>query len=712
MTHSVLKLAEVSRKQQVYAIVVIALSLLVLSPSILLQGATHVLGGSAGDTAIYIWLSNLFPFQVEPATWFETNGFYPYAQSLAFSDNWILPAAIFFCMKSVGLSAALSWNCIFLMTLIALGYCSFLLLYSVTEHRILSIAFGIIAPQLAPIQAHFGHPQMLHMWIVPLVLYLLLHWIASQNKKTAFALGIALTMSFLCSIYLTFFAGMLVLLVIAWWTARLASGERFTNTMTLLFFMAVGLLPVIPFLLPYRDVLQAFGERGYWEPHAFQATIASFFSFGSFHWLYAPLFSLSHSEASLGVGIICILITLLACIRATKHRSFRFIRIGLLLALACLSITTLYPATPWLISTTASWISCLLMTAMIINMLRLVRRKTFTAPISNHELIVMFSVLALFFMVISFGPISRPDIPSYSPFYFFYHFVPGAAGFRAISRAGIITGYLMTLISFISLALLWETQKKYRFCLCCTACILLENLTGQFPFEPPAQPPHALTQLDATKLPVGTVMMTLPYAKDIDATGGIKSFFSFASDQNQTLLASAPYGVQSINGFTGIRTRLVTDLPAKLQHFPDAYSLQTLSTFVDLRSLIVPADVAVRAQHEYPSYISDIIVADDGSALLDFHGHQTCTHATAATLLLPAATKTVRCHVDTKDLQPEGIHAVVAHSQAVAPTTFLDNQLTMTLPQATKAVPFITLQVRLKHPGSMTLSNCQRVLEY
>ena len=711
MTHSVLRLAQATRKQQLCALFAITVSLLILSPSIVPQVTTHFLGGSTGDTAIYLWLSQLFPFQVQPATWFETNGFYPYSQSLAFSDNWILPAAIFFCMKSIGLSAALSWNCIFLFTLIALGYCSFLLIYSVTENIILSITFGILAPQLAPVQAHYGHPQMLHMWIIPLVLYLLLHWIASHRARTAFALGIALTMSFLCSIYLTFFAGILVVLVISWWTARLAPSDRLSNTMRLLCSLTLGLLPAIPFLLPYRDVLQAFGERGYWEPHAFQATIASYFSFGSFHWLYAPYLSLSHSEASLGIGIVSILIILRAIVRAAKHRTLRMLSLGLLIALLCLGTITLYPTTPWLISTAASWVFCFILAAMIITMLRLVRRKTFTAPISNQELILLLSVLALCFMLISFGPISRPDIASYSPFYLFYHFIPGAAGFRAISRAGIITGYLFALIAFISLALFWETQKKYRLCLFCIACIFLENFTGRFPFEPPAQTPHALTHLAATKHQTGATMMVLPYAKDIDATGGIKSFFSFASSQNQMLFASAPYDMQSINGFTGIRTRLITDLPAKLHNFPDALSLQTLSSFVDLSFLIAPADLATRALQEYPSYVSDVFIQDDGSASLRFHGHQTFTHEKTAILLLPAATTTVGCHIDAKDLKSTDLNAVITHSQAVVPTTLLDNKLILTLPPATKTVPFLTLQVKLKHPGSVTLSSCQRVLE-
>src|SRR5690606_29944065 len=61
--------------------------------SALLHISTHYIGGFQGDAGLYSWLTNLnsqnflFP-------WFETNGFYPYGYSLAWSDNFILPSLL------------------------------------------------------------------------------------------------------------------------------------------------------------------------------------------------------------------------------------------------------------------------------------------------------------------------------------------------------------------------------------------------------------------------------------------------------------------------------------------------------------------------------------------------------------------------------------------------------------------------------------------
>src|SRR4051794_18044210 len=90
-----------------------ALAILVLACALRAKSfsgfSTGYLGGSAGDTGIYLYLCQFFSRDFWVLPWFQTNAFYPYDFALARSDNFILPGILVSLLARI-LSLPAAWN--------------------------------------------------------------------------------------------------------------------------------------------------------------------------------------------------------------------------------------------------------------------------------------------------------------------------------------------------------------------------------------------------------------------------------------------------------------------------------------------------------------------------------------------------------------------------------------------------------------------------
>jgi hypothetical protein len=104
-----------SARQEAQALALLAAILCLFRLPALVELGSAYLGGAQGDGGLYIWLvkSNLRDLGVLP--WFNTFAFYPYSQSLAWSDNFILPSLGVGALLLSGLPFILCYNLILLL---------------------------------------------------------------------------------------------------------------------------------------------------------------------------------------------------------------------------------------------------------------------------------------------------------------------------------------------------------------------------------------------------------------------------------------------------------------------------------------------------------------------------------------------------------------------------------------------------------------------
>ena len=715
-----LLLAKSTRKETFFACVLIAVSLLLFKPALFLHYKDLFLGGTSGDTAIYLWLSNLFPYFVTPSHWFETNGFYPYQGSLAFSDNWVLPSFCYWLLKSLSSNDAFAWNTCVLLSQISFGLFSYLLFYALSGSFIWSILFGALTPQISSFQAHLGHPQLQHGWIVPAVILCLFRWIQTQKAFYGFLCGIALSASFLCSIYLTIFSGYLLCILFLTFCVLRLSMHAFTIGASFIAALVLGLLPSIPFILPYRQVIAAFGNRGLWEPEAFAATIFSYFSYGSFHWNNFLYHSISHSEANLGIGYIAPILVVFCATYVARKKEYRLSAIAVMAALIGLIAVTLLPYIRTAATFPATWLPIIAYLGILFIQRRLAHRSNWVL-ISNTEIFILLFVSALLFLQISFGPISTTGISSWNPFLLAFNYLPGISGIRAISRAGLISSYLFLLIAFLFLAIQTERKKLHRsVTLILIALLYGENLTVDYPLEPISHIQKEITD-NSAYISSSDVVLTLPYGDTLSDQLSTKNFFSYASIQNQSLWGLTASKAVSINGFTGVKTKITQDLPFAVSSFPSNDSFEYLSEFIGLNKIILLPEffngkkfLEVISNLTAYNPIISVVFADESAhfAILSFQPSKRAIFSDVQNITFQSSTRQVTCDIlyptnsHCSPVTPEKISALLLHNKASVPFVINEDKIVFQLPIAAKRVPFLTIKVGFDLDQKPLLANC------
>ena len=123
--------------------------------------STHLLGGTGGDTNLYFWLVTTFPKNLIERGWFETNSFYPYQHTLAWSDNFLFPSSLFYLFHQLaGFSEITSWNILILLAQLFNGLSVFALAKKLGANYPSSLFLGSLFITSSYFAEHLGHPQL------------------------------------------------------------------------------------------------------------------------------------------------------------------------------------------------------------------------------------------------------------------------------------------------------------------------------------------------------------------------------------------------------------------------------------------------------------------------------------------------------------------------------------------------------------------------
>jgi hypothetical protein len=532
--------------------------------------STHVFGGASGDGVLYLFLLQTAFKSLLPGSNFTLPAFYPYLGSLTWSDNYVLPSLLAFPLLPF-FSLPLVHNSLLILATVLSGYCTYIL---ATDLGI-SFVGGLLAmvsfegfPFFA---AHLGHAQLQWAFVFPLGITLLRRALKSGSSPEFFYFGLTLTTALLCSVYYFIF-----LLVTTAVCIVFSPREKFTfsSASTALGAMILPLIPFIPLLTSYLRTKAAFGGRMSHEISAFSANIYSYLSPTPNSQWHAHFSFGQDVERSLFMGFIPIILALYTVSKGPFYS---------LLSMLC-ALLAGYLTPP----TTAGYLTWV---SLLFSLLALRFRK--------HSPITFLVALLITALISSFGLKSGVGV-----FDLAYHYVPSIDGVRAVGRWGVLVALSVSLLAGMAisrlprigviflLALVWEVTPR---------TIGLEPL-----------PP---TPAVFREVPKNSVALVLPLTETLTPAGAIASYSDFARKNTNAMNWGAQHRATVVNGYSGIRSRFLDELPGRLSNIGDPEFLTTLFGINDLDYIVFTKTPDLQ---NIPPEVKELLVkeGEDGSALL------------------------------------------------------------------------------------------------
>lgn len=535
------------------------------------------IGGTQGDSGLYVWLSYSIPKALFTLPWFSTQAFYPYQDSLAFSDNFILPSLLIQALRaSLGLSFPASYNLVMLLALFLNGACTAILVQKRGGDLLSGLIAGTVIESFGFLTAHSGHPQLQFLFWIPLGLLFWLksldHESTSASIKYGLIAGLSLFLALLCSVYYAIFLLSLVCLTTVF-HCFLRGESAFSLSKVIPRIkqlipsggaLALGLIPSIPFILPYLRIKNIYGERGIHEAFYFSASPLSFISSPPLTIWGSLTSGLSHSEAWLFPGITCLILTLF--VSGLKNlQPLILLRIAPLALIAILvRLLFEFDPAPWslYLQSITAWI------ILIIGNILIAKSRT-----PDFYRLILF--LALNTAIISLGPLGNPakDHLVFAPYMAFKAILPGLEGIRAISRLGVVTVFCLAIIAGLHWGRLVKDMKwKGIATFFLLIVIVLENRNSDIPVEPLPAKPIAFSHLPNDSEP----MITLPLVTAPLRSGEVSSWSDFAKQNVTAMIWAMDSNHPTANGYSGLRTPNMLNYPRWLRSFPSEETVRIL----------------------------------------------------------------------------------------------------------------------------------------
>lgn len=550
--------------------------------------ASLVLGGTTGDSGIYLWLVEVVFTALTPSTWFNLPAFYPYEGSLAWSDNFILPALLVAPLRALGVSLAGCFNTLLIVALVLTGWCGWRLTYFLTKSRAPAYFVATAYISCHYFTEHLGHPQLQFAFWLPLTIEYTFRTLAKFPRSSLSSLfwsgvlgGLLLAGAFFTTLYYAVFAGLIMPFLVIW---AICFSRKHRRPRKLIVCVAGGMLPllcIIPFVLPYLQTEAVFGSRSLYEAYYFSAHLLSYISTNPHHLLLGSTSALSHSEAHLSIGFISPIILIFLGFKALAPLKTRW----LVLAIILLTIGALAGNIHGL----AGGQRILKLASASSAVIALALATWWVARYSSGQWIGALLTMALIATLLSLGPLGNETKGEYSFGLFTagYHIIPGLSGIRAVSRFGIIVLLILPLVAGIILndGLLRFGKTKWLVWIAACFGLTLENATLNYGVEAIANSPIVLAALPPPATKPGAILI-LPMSEPVDESGQVVSWSDFAVRNTLAMQYAHSVGRSTVNGYSGLRTKLMRDLPRRTRGFPDERSCVAIQELVDLRFVL------------------------------------------------------------------------------------------------------------------------------
>lgn len=576
-----------NRKNEIQAILGLLLILLIFRYQAVLLMNTYYLGSVQGDAGLYAWLLKSNLPDIFSLGWFDKLAFYPYSKVLAWSDNFILPSLVASPLYALGLSEAFVFNFMILLAGFLNGYCTYSLCFRLSGESFASFFAGCTFMTLPYFTHHLGHPQLEFFFFVPLGISTFVEFLNYPSYRKACLPAIVTAAAFLTTVFYSVFMALIYAILLA--SVKIIRPHRISSAFLkplLLSAMTFSIL-LLPFILPYVSVKNAFGERQIYEAYYFSANILSYLSSTPFNFLYGATASLSHSEAHLFPGIVLSALSIMAISRLAEAKKLKRALDLFYMTVIVATIVTLLPSSNFnkVVTSLLLWASIVQALFVLLNLGKL-EKKLNVYSITARDLIGIFCFIGFVFFCISLGPIGNPEKgqPALSPYSFLYTLFPGFSSIRAISRAGSVFLFCTCIASSIYLSILFKKKAFKGIAVIALVFCLLENFNLSYPISALPAAPDNIQQL-ATIEPKAAVAF-LPFAGELDSNNEVESWAEYAKLNMTYLLWSHPLKNPLLNGYSGQKTKLMKEFPRELKDFPSQRALNALSSIAGLRYVI------------------------------------------------------------------------------------------------------------------------------
>ncbi|OIO18111.1 hypothetical protein COV56_00310 [Candidatus Kuenenbacteria bacterium CG11_big_fil_rev_8_21_14_0_20_37_9] len=359
---------------------------------------------SGGDPYLvtYIWSWEMRQIPIDIARLFDANIFAPFKNTLAFTEHMlgslILAWPIFLISKNI----VLTFNLVSLLSFAIAGLGMYLLAYYLSKNKLASLVAAFIYA-FAPIKIHhLEHINLSGMWL-PYFFLSLEKFFNKQTWKNSWLLFICAMLVFLNAMQYFLFLPLVIILFFL--KNILAKRFVFSRDVLIKFFIFIlfFLVIAIPLYLPYLQIQHELGfKRDIRTIEGLSPDLADYFISPFFYkYFYPSLFG----EWAIGPGLFVIFLLLAASIYIYKK----------------------------------------------------------TGAFQDYLIYYLIGLIAFLFSFGYFIQFTRAD-PSglVGPWAFFYHFIPGFDGVRAIGRYSIFLLLSAAVIIAIGLSALFK-QKIHNF---------------------------------------------------------------------------------------------------------------------------------------------------------------------------------------------------------------------------------------------------------
>lgn len=562
---------------------------LLLHPNVVEFYSTRFIGGSVGDGGLYVWLAQSFLKDPWQALLFETGTLYPYPYTRAWSDTFLLPSSVALLFNAIGIPFTAAYNSTLLLTFSSNAVTCALLAQRVGLKPAFAVAVGVLFANSSYLVGNLGHPQLLFFFWIPLAWWCVIpaNSYERASSRSWYAAGLCVAGAFYCAVYYAIFAA--IGLTLIWFRDLFLGRLSVRRALRTILFATLGALPVIYALPPYMAVQRYFGSRGLHEAAHFAATGLSYLSFSPLNDIFGRTSALSHSEAYLSPGYSITILALITIFSSCWRRS-RLLTTAIAIATATLAISssTLDQGnSSEQLLCVSSWI---VLIAMIAFTLR------------DRSGLASFAFIATVFLIFSLGPGGNPHKhePAFAPLGVLFSKVPGLAAVRAVGRYGAVVVMASFIIAALGVQRYISSTRRHIIAISSGAAAslllifgLLDNLLTTIPIDAPLPTAKAFSTLISDPSARGAALV-LPFSSKTSENSDYGWSKVAVLNSSYALWMSStpdsqvtPTHISLVNGYSGQRSKLLTQLPRVTLNFPDQISLDYFARICGLRYIVV-----------------------------------------------------------------------------------------------------------------------------
>lgn len=283
------------------------------------------------NTWIIAWVGHALI--TDPFNLFNANIFYPYSNTLAFSET-LLPQGLFALPFNLAFdNTLLGYNLTLLASFWLAAYAMYLFVYDLTRARGAAIVAGTIFAFNPYNLGNLAQVQLLSFGWLPLALLWLRKMLTPQVRdqksaaKSCFLFAAFFSLQALSSFYYAFLAGLAVALYVVWFFVTRSARVTAQLVTRLTLAAALVALFVVPFFVPYLQAQREMGfERKLGESEEFSAALQLYAQVAPHNVLYgnllaprAPIVRGGYPLDNLFPGVVAVVLGIFG-VAATQNR--------------------------------------------------------------------------------------------------------------------------------------------------------------------------------------------------------------------------------------------------------------------------------------------------------------------------------------------------------------------------------------------------------